>query len=218
MGPLPAAVYWRRRALVLTLLLAVLGGSGWLGLDLVGRHRPVAAVATVAATTSRSAPETPALERVAPALAGVLSAPSASAARTTTAAPVPGGPCSDAMLRLEVRAPTSASAAGKPTFDLVITNLSGVPCVRAMDKRLQEMVMFDTAGHRIWGSNDCSPESSSDSRTLAPGQQLSFAVLWSGLTSEPTCTAPRVAPGPGSYVLRGRLDTLTGPDTPITLT
>src|SRR3954465_6426212 len=30
-GPLPAAVYWRRRVLVLTLLVSVLGGGGWLG-------------------------------------------------------------------------------------------------------------------------------------------------------------------------------------------
>jgi hypothetical protein len=153
-----------------------------------------------------------------PALAGVQTPVGAAAPAPTTTAAVPGGPCSDAMLRLEVRAPTSASAAGKPTFELVVTNVSPVPCVRAVDKRLQELVMFDTAGTRIWGSNDCSPETSPDQRTLAPGEELRFAVLWSGLTSEPTCTAPRVEPKPGSYVLRGRLDTLTGPDTLVTLT
>lgn len=220
MGPRPAAVYWRRRALVLTLLLAVLGGGGWLGVLLTGHHRPVTAVDTVAATSSRTATATPtpALDQVVPALSGVLAPPSSASPATTTAAPVPGGACSDAMLRLEVRAPTSASAAGTPTFDLVITNVSPVPCVRAVDKRLQELVMFDTAGVRIWGSNDCSPETSPDQRTLAPGEELSFAVLWSGLTSEPTCTAARVAPQPGSYVLRGRLGSLTGPDTLITLT
>lgn len=220
MGPLPAAVYWRRRALVLTLLLAVLGGGGWLGVLLAGHHGPVTAVDTAAATSSRTATATPtpALDQVAPALAGILTPPSSPSPPPTTAVPVPGGPCSDAMLRLEVRAPTSASATGTPTFDLVITNVSAVPCVRAVDKRLQELIMFDSAGTRVWGSNDCSPETSPDQRTLAPGEELSFAVLWSGLTSEPTCTAPRVAPKPGSYVLRGRLDTLTGPDTPLTLT
>jgi hypothetical protein len=122
------------------------------------------------------------------------------------------------MLRLDVRAPASASAAGKPTFALVVTNVSPVPCVRAVDKRLQELVLLDPAGTRVWGSNDCSPETSHDERTLAPGESVSFQVLWSGLTSEPTCTAARVAPHPGSYILRGRLDTLTGPDSPITLT
>ena len=217
-GPLPAAVYWRRRVLVLTLTLGVLAGSGWLGVVLIARHRPGTTLAPVAATSSRTAAETPALDQVVPALAGVVTPASVAAPATTTAAPLPGGPCSDAMLRLEVRAPTSASAASRPTFDLVVTNVSAVPCVRAVDKGLQELVLFDTAGNRIWGSNDCSPESSSDRRTLAPGEELRFPVLWSGLTSEPTCTAPRVAPKPGSYVLRGRLETLTGPDTPLTLT
>jgi hypothetical protein len=217
-GPLPAAVYWRRRALALTVLLGVVGGAGWLGLLLIGRHRPAAAMAPVAATSSRTAPATPALDLVVAPLAGDLSPPPPAPAVPTTAAPVPGGPCSDAMLTLEVRAPTSASAAARPTFDLVITNVSVVPCVRAVDKGLQELVMVDLAGHRIWGSNDCSPETSPDERTLAPGEELSFPVLWSGLTSEPTCTAARVAPEPGSYVLRGRLGTLTGPDTPLAMT
>ena len=217
-GPLPAAVYWRRRVLVLTLLVGLLAGCGWLGVQLIAHHRPATTMTPVAATSSQTAEETPALEQVVPALAGVVTPASATTPAPTTASAVPGGPCSDAMLRLEVRAPTSASAAGRPTFDLVVTNASSVPCVRAVDKRLQELVMFDTAGNRVWGSNDCSPESSPDQRTLAPGEELRFPVLWSGLTSEPTCTAPRVVPKPGSYVLRGRLDTLTGPDTPLTLT
>jgi hypothetical protein len=220
-GPLAAAVYWRRRVLVLTLVVGVLGGSGWLGVVLIAHHRPGTAMTTAAATSSRTttpAPRsTPALEQVVPAVAGVV-LPTGAPAATTTAAALPGGPCTDAMLRLEIDAPTSASAADKPTFDLVITNVSAVRCVRAVDKGLQEMVMIDSAGTRIWGSNDCSPETSHDQRTLAPGETVSFPVLWSGLTSEPTCTAPRTAPEPGSYLLRGRLDTLTGPDTPITLT
>jgi hypothetical protein len=217
-GPLPAAVYWRRRALVLTLLLGVLGGAGWVGVLLIGPHAPGTGVTPVAATSSRTALPTPALERVMPALAGVLIPTTAAPTTAKRSTAVPGGPCSDAMLRLEVRAPTSASAAAKPAFALVVTNVASVPCVRAVDKGLQEMVMFDTAGRRIWGSNDCSPETGRDRRTLAPGEALTFPVLWSGLTSEPTCTAPRVAPKAGTYVLRGRLDTLTGPDSLMTLT
>jgi hypothetical protein len=53
---------------------------------------------------------------------------------------------------------------------------------------------------------------------LAPGEAVTFPVVWGGLTSEPTCTAARTAPGPGAYVLRGRLDTKTTADTAVTLT
>ncbi len=105
----------------------------------------------------------------------------------------------------------------KPTFDLVVTNTSPVPCVRALDKGLQELVLFDVSGDRVWGSNDCFPESSSDSRTLAPGEQVSFPVEWSGLSSEPGCAAPRSAPAPGQYAVRGRLDTAVSADAPLVL-
>ena len=90
--------------------------------------------------------------------------------------------------------------------------------MRALDKQLQELVMVDAAGARVWGSNDCFPESSDDERTLAPGEPVVVPLTWGGLTSEPTCTAPRVTPAPGDYVLRGRLDTKVSGDAPLQLT
>jgi hypothetical protein len=82
---------------------------------------------------------------------------------------------------------------------------------------LQEILLLDGAGTRLWGSNDCFPEESSDLRTLAPGETLAFPLVWGGLTSEPGCTAPRATPSPGAYVLRGRLDTEVSPDVPFIL-
>jgi hypothetical protein len=121
------------------------------------------------------------------------------------------------MLSLELRAPAAAAPDSRPTFEIAVANVSAVPCVRALDKGLQEIVMFDTAGTRVWGSNDCFPEASSDSRTLAPGEVVTIPLVWGGLTSEPTCTTPRVAPQPGTYLLRARLDTKVSADVSITL-
>jgi hypothetical protein len=221
-GPLPAAVYWRRRLLVLTLLLAVLGGGGWSGWAAATGRFDRAATGTVGAAATTSSLAAPALERVMPSLASVqtpTTAPTSSAAPVQTAvavgppqAPVPGGPCGDDMIRLEIRTPASAPVGGKPTFELVVTNVSTVPCLRALDKGLQEMVLLDGAGNRVWGSNDCYPEASTDLRMLAPGEVVSFPLVWGGLTSEPTCTAPRVPPPPGNYLLRARLDTKVGSD------
>jgi hypothetical protein len=221
-GPLPAAVYWRRRLVLLLVLLALLAGGGWLGWTLW--TNPDGASSAAGTTTERSRTEVPALERVVPSLASVRTPtpPSSTVAAEAsspapTAAPEPGSACTDEMLGLAVRAPASASVGSKPTFELVVTNTAAVPCVRALDKGLQELVLLDGAGNRVWGSNDCFPELSDDTRTLAPGEVVSFPVVWGGLTSEPTCTAQRTAPAPGSYVLRGRLDTKTSPDTAITL-
>jgi hypothetical protein len=121
------------------------------------------------------------------------------------------------MLSLEVRGPGTAAGGSKPTFELVVANVSAVPCVRDLDKGLQEIVMFDGAGTRVWGSNDCIQEAGSDPRTLAPEEVVTVPLVWSGLTSERTCTAPRVTPAPGAYAVRGRLDTKVSPDTPLAL-
>jgi hypothetical protein len=210
---------------LLVLLLALLGGGGWFGWTVwSGRDEG----STAAGSTSGSSRSTrvPALERVVPSLASVRTptpptstvAAEASTPPTPPAGPRPGSPCTDDMIGLAVRAPAAAAVGSKPTFELLVTNASAVPCRRALDKGLQELVLLDGAGTRVWGSNDCFPEASSDTRMLAPGEVVALPVVWGGLTSEPTCTAPRTPPAPGSYVLRGRLDTKTSSDAAITLT
>jgi hypothetical protein len=224
-GALPARVYWRRRLLVLVLLLVVVGGGTWLGITLLTGRDAGTAGADSGERTGASA-RIPALDRVVPSLARIATPSPAEVAVTTAGAaepaavpapPVAGGPCTDAMLDLALRAPTTAAVGSKPTLELAVSNVSAVPCVRALDKGLQEIVLLDGAGRRLWGSNDCFPEASSDPRTLAPGEVAVFPVVWGGLTSEPTCTAPRGTPPPGSYVLRARLDTEVSPDVPFTL-
>ena len=231
-GPLPARVYWRRRLLVLAVLLAVVGAGAWGTARLLaggtdGAEGPVA-------ERTGAAPRTPALAQVVPSLTAVrtpvpppapteLSAAAESAAAETPApATAPeaeaGGPCTDEMLAIEVRTPGSAAVGSKPVFELVVTNAAAVPCVRDLDKGLQELIMVDDGGARVWGSNDCFPEAGADVRTLAPGEVVVFPVLWGGLASTPDCAGDRTAPPPGAYAVRGRLDTKSSPDAPFTLT
>ncbi|RFU22193.1 MucR family transcriptional regulator [Geodermatophilus marinus] len=220
-GPLPTGVYWRRRLLVLTLPVALLGGGGWL--TVAAATGDDEGTRTVEAAETAAAPSAPpALERVVPSLTGVQppTEPSvpALAPAPEPAAPQPGGPCSDEMIGLEVRGPGSAPSGERATFELVVTNASAVPCVRPLDKGLQEIVLLDGAGNRVWGSNDCLPEAGEDTRTLAPGESAAFPLVWGGLSSEPGCGAERLPLPPGDYALRGRLDTATSPDTPFTVT
>jgi hypothetical protein len=219
-GPLPAAVYWRRRLVLLLVLLVVLGGGGWLGVTLLSGSGDTAA----AADSTPPAVGTPALDRVVPSLAGVQT-PTPPPSTTAPPAEAPaapaqeaGAPCGDDVIALEVRTPGTVPSGTGPVFELVVTNTAAVPCTRVLDAQLQEMVLLDGAGARLWGSNDCQPGSSSDTRTLAPGEQVVFPLTWSGLTSEPTCSAARVPVAPGTYVVRARLDTKTSPDAPLQIT
>jgi hypothetical protein len=219
-GPLSAAVYWRRRVLVLTLLGAVLGGGGWLGYAVAtGDRWP--SFTEAAATPTPTPIGTPSLEQVVPSLASVriptVPATPTRAAVTTVARPAPTGPvpCTDELIALEVRVPARVAPGAKPTFELRVGNPSRTPCVRALDKGLQELVILDLTGRRLWGSNDCFPEASHDVRTLGPGEVAAFPVVWSGLTSQPGCAGARVPLLPGSYVVRGRLDTKKTRDVPL---
>ena len=218
-GKLPASVYWRRRLVLLAVLVGLVGGGGWGGYLLVTRNASAATRATAATRPTG----TPALERVVPAITAVLT-PSAvatvlpSVAPPVPPGPAPGGPCTDAMIGVAVRAPASAAVGSKPTFTLVVANGSAVPCVRALDKGLQEIVLLDARGRRIWGSNDCFPEASSDHRLLAPQQTVAFPIVWGGLTSTPGCTSARAHPLPGAYVLRGRIASKLSPTAPFRLT
>jgi hypothetical protein len=216
-GPLPAAVYWRRRLAVLTVLGVVVGGGGWF-VHAASTNPSWPTFTAAAASSSPPAPiATPALERVVPSLASVQipttpalqNTAATSVARPTAARPVP---CTDDLIGLEVRTPGRVAPGATPVFQLRVSNTSQTPCVRALDKGLQEMVILDRAGHRLWGSNDCVPEASRDTRTLTPGEVVSLPITWSGLTSAPHCAAARTPLGPGAYVVRGRLDTKVSQD------
>jgi len=221
-GKLPTAVYWRRRLLLLIVVLAVLGGAAWFGIALLAGGGTAGGASSATAASARPVP---ALERVVPSLSAIatptppLVTSPADAVATAPAVrdPVAGGPCTDDMIGLDVRTPGNAAVGSKATFELMVANVSAVPCVRALDKGLQELALFDLAGNRVWGSNDCFPEASSDPRTLAPGEVVTIPLVWGGLSSEPTCSATRSPLAPGSYLLRGRLDTKVSADAPLTI-
>ena len=57
-----------------------------------------------------------------------------------------------------------------------------------------------------------------DFSEVEPGEVVVFPVVWGGLTSAPDCAGERTPPPPGSYAVRGRLDTKISPDAPLALT
>jgi hypothetical protein len=207
---------------LLVVVLALLAGLSWLGAALLTGRFDGEQSGAPTSSPSRTVVRTPALERVAPSVTALRTptpppVDGAVVRAGSSSSPAAGAPCTDEMLGLAVRAPKAVAIGSKPTIELVVQNTSRVPCVRPLDKALQEVVLIDGRGTRLWGSNDCLPEAGPDTRTLAPGRAVSFPLVWSGLTSEPTCTAERVPPPAGDYVLRGRLDTKTTRDTPISL-
>jgi hypothetical protein len=103
----------------------------------------------------------------------------------------------------------------RPVLRLVVTNLSAQPCVRDLDSARQEIVVWSIDGKtRLWSSNDCANGSSTDLRTLVPGQPVAFAVTWAGRTSSPGCASTRTVVPAGGYRVMTRVDDLISDPTP----
>lgn len=128
-------------------------------------------------------------------------------------------PCSDPMIKVgaEVGQPEYPVGA-RPVMRLVVTNVSGQPCVRDLDGALQEIVVWSGDGaKRLWSSNDCVNPASDDLRTLVPGQPVAFAVTWSGLGSVPGCTSERDRIPAGAYRVLTRLGPVLSAPAPFLL-
>ncbi|CAN5410154.1 hypothetical protein BH24ACT9_BH24ACT9_16050 [soil metagenome] len=228
-GRLPSQVYWRRRLLLGGIVLVLSFAAGWFFIGGASGDPDGAEADASTETTSQPSPdeqEVPGLEQIVPSLAPAEAPETATPTGDTPAAPAPApepiepGPCPDEAIALTVGSELGQYAAGsKPLLGLSVTNVAAVPCLRDLDLALQTWGLFAADGTRLWGSNDCYPEPSLRSvQLLQPAQVVTFTIIWSGRTSEPTCTVPRQTLGPGSYILRGYLGTVLSPDVPLVLT
>jgi hypothetical protein len=139
---------------------------------------------------------------------------------TEPAPPTGPPPCTNDMIAVgaEIDAPQH-TVGDRPELRLTVVNISNQACVRDLDGALQEIVVWDRPiTTRLWSSNDCVNPSTQDLRTLVPGQPVAFEVTWSGLSSNPGCTAARTRLPAGDYTLLTRVaDKISGP-THFTLT
>ena len=206
-GPLPPAVYWRRRAIVLGVLVLV----GYLIVSRCSSDSTGAPDNTGQVAGDLSASPTATLQRpIVPSQAGT---PSASAQPQ----PQPTGPCTDDEIAVTVSTEgnrTEYAKGASVKIFLHIKNTSARSCVRDLGGRAQE-VRITQGAQKIWSSDDCSPPGSSDEETLAAGQELQISNLsWDGRVSTVCQNRPLVKPG--TYQLLGRVSTKWSE--PVTLT
>jgi hypothetical protein len=242
-GPLPPAVYWRRRGLAVVVCVVAVLLLAWIIGGLVGSadEHPVrgtaasqdlvvappsspASSARAAAQSSTRAPSpTMSSDAAAP---DAHSAPSSStgparpgSSRAPAPKPAPPRPCPDEVIKVAAQPDAESYRVGeRPLLRLVVVNTGDVPCTRDVSRKLRELVITTADGKRLWSSNDCYPPVERDKRTLAPGQSLRFSLNWAGRTSAPGCPLERETVEAGNYRVIGKLGKLTSPPTPLTLT
>ncbi|MEV0842885.1 hypothetical protein AB0I55_25505 [Actinocatenispora sera] len=234
-GPLPPAVYWRRRVVVLAgvalvVVLTVWACSPGAPKTSSGPHAAGAKHSSRPGSGSGSGTAT------GPVTGDPSPTGSASASPTPTAgsgdgAPVdasavpppadddePAGHCSDDALTVSVRVdPRTMPAGSTPALYLTIGNGSRKACTRDIGADQQELYVKhgDTT---VWSSDYCDANHGSDVRRFDPGVHVTYRLVWDGRTASKGCKTARHALSRGSYSLDGRVGTKHAKPFPLTVT
>jgi hypothetical protein len=230
-GPLPPAVYWRRRAVVLgAILLFVLvltyscAGSGRQPTDPTGAGqspRGVASSATVLTPytdgpLASGSPHVPA-----PTATDTAGQPATGTGQPASGQPVAGtaGDCTDTEIDLAAVPAQARIAPGTPVdLTLRVKNVSSRTCSRDLGS-LQQELYLKVGAQKIWSSDTCSNGRDSDVKSLVPNIVHEYRISWNGRDS--TRCSGGVASGPvppaGSYQLFARLGTKLSEPAPLAI-
>ncbi len=216
-GPLPPAVYWRRRAVVAGVLLVLVllvvyacSGSGGAGSAGQPRANTGAATGTPDPTGSELRPQTgapPATGDPGTPAPTQVSAPGGTA-------PPPSDFCSDSEIQLTpaVQKITGGSFAYQLT--LRVKNVSNRTCKRDVGADPQELHIGQN-GQTLWSSDSCQKvHGQPDVRSFPPGIEDTFTIGWDG-TAGTGCTGGTPV-GAGSYQVVAKLDAKAS--SPVTFT
>lgn len=239
-GPLPAAVYWRRRALVLggVVVLVMLIVYACSGSDDTDRDKDGNGAQPTGSPTAYPTDDVPS------------ESPSGEAPTDGDLGPGggpgnpggpggPGGPgdavggqpggdagsdgdlptCPNSDLDIAPKpADTQTPEGARLTIRLVIRNTSDRPCERDIGADQQEIRVMD-GDDRIWSSDHCNPDHGSYVEVLQPGERIDrFWVVWDGRRSAPKCEEDdRTLVREGEYSLVARLGDLLSDPVKITV-
>lgn len=202
-GPKPQSVYWRRRAIFLTvLLLTVLligktlfggGGSNSSAAPTGSNSASPSATASPSAINSSDSEPTPTIsaekktstptpdptDAVDPI---TLQTPSPVVTKTQ-----PAGSCTDSEVSVKVSMTKRVVNVGSESnLVMSVKNISNRTCKRDVGSGANEVSIISGPAH-VWSTDDCSPGSESNYVELKPGQIWSVKVIWNGKLSAPNC-------------------------------
>jgi len=241
-GPLPSAVYWRRRAVVLgAVLLGIIvlfvSCSGDDKKDPRGQGTASSQKPLPAPNNSSPAPDPSLLDSAPPGNGPALPAPGdletpggndggssglptlggGTGQNSNVNVPADGS-CADSELSVTpIPAATTVKRGANVDLSLTIKNTGKRACARDVGADSQELYIVQGA-RKYWSSDNCSTAKGNDLRQLRPGEERTYKVTWNGRQSN-TCaggvaTGPN--PPPGQFQLLARLGTLVS--SPVTLT
>lgn len=201
LGNEPPSVYWKRRALVVGALVAVIATLGFLIFGGGGGSADEAA--PVAAPSAEPSPTGTATGAPAEVTPTASASPSASPSPTAQE-------CAESAVTVTGQVDGESFASGaSPNITLTIANTGTTECQRDIGAGANEIVIT-SGGYHVWSSDDCDPSQSSDLEVLKPGAQAQVTVTWDRTLSSPGCTGSGSNAQPGTYEVEVRNGEITG--------
>ncbi|MEH1099735.1 hypothetical protein [Micromonospora sp. CPCC 205561] len=241
-GPLPPAVYWRRRAVVLgagllfliVLLYSCTGSDRNQGR---GDARPSPGAppsgATPEPTGSVLTPQTGAPSPGAaggpgagepsdgPAAGGPAGGPASESPPAAPVVPAAGdGTCTDAEITvIPVVQPAAVVRGAVTDLQLKIKNRSERTCSRDVGADEQEL-FIKSGAEKVWSSDTCGTGKGSDPQSFTPGFERSYLVGWNGRDSSRCANGVAAGPNPppGTYQVFARVGTKLSEPVKLTVT
>jgi hypothetical protein len=200
-GPLPAGVYWRRRAIIGGALLIVLMLL-WAQCSGPDPKRTPASAQSPSAGATATANPTPTVQT--PTTGDPVTSAPASSSAPAVASTLPV--CADADLSLAAAPEQAMQFRGAYLkFTLKIKNVSARECTRDLGADHQELYL-QVGALKMWSSDHCDAPHGSQPTTLKPSIEVSFSTTWNGKASNNGCVNREIPPA-GKYELVGRLAT-----------
>ena len=207
-GPHAAAIYWRRRAILLFVVFVVLVlACSWFGSS--GGHAS-------SAGGPGGSPTPTAPSRSAAVAAAHTSPPTATATATATKPKraghtvAPPKPCVLSQLQISAASgATSYHVGDQPVVMLHVVDRGSAACVQDLADSKVELRVYNGES-RVWGSHDCQIRPGSTPQTLTVGRTVVVSTTWSGLSSQPGCVGQRQRVGAGAYTVYALLDGQVG--------
>jgi hypothetical protein len=205
-GPLPPAVYWRRRiaaigAALVTLLLLI-----WIIGLFSSDEQPT--LPTNAAAASSSDPPPSLSESPAASSSSTTPPPPPSPTQPAPPPPPPGPPqpCADDVIGVVAKTNKPFYTIGdQPELSMDVANNGPVPCIKDIGRQHRELVVLTADGAtQLWSSNHCLATAGSEVRVMQPKEVFNYGTKWAGSTSQPGCGA-HTRVGPGDYLLVAKL-------------
>ena len=178
---LPAEIYWRRRLLLLAVLILI----AWGGLQLWpdgNDERPVSS--TTPTATPSPTPE-----------------PTPTDGTTTVSLPSGDAACNPETIRITPAVPSGQRAREPVEMNLTIGSTAKKPCT--FTARSSDLLVVISAGKTaIWDSTVCKTALVSESDELSPGWSTVVPVEWSARGSGPACSSKEGWATPGRYTVQ----------------